>query len=244
MNHHHGMQAEERFDLNPTKNVPDYDGDGVERELTIGDITASTIWQAALPIPSRIMPDDSQILASVEMGEILFAEVGCDSCHVPELYLESCMFTEPNPFNPTGTFVDTSLSFTFNMCQDGESPHLESTDEGIVIRAYTDLKRHSLCDAPDTDDAIRLYCDGHLAQTRPDQDDRPGSEFFLTRKLWDVGNSAPYRHRSNLTTIAEAILMHAGEARVSRDQFVELTYDEQLAIVDFLRTLQVVPEDR
>ena len=39
--------------------------------------------------------------------------------------------------------------------------------------------------------------------------------------------------------IAEAILMHGGEARDSRDQYAELTYDEQLAIVDFLRTLQV-----
>lgn len=41
-NHYHGMQAEERFDLNPAKG-PDFDEDGVTRELTIGDVTAATI---------------------------------------------------------------------------------------------------------------------------------------------------------------------------------------------------------
>jgi CxxC motif-containing protein (DUF1111 family) len=61
--------------------------------------------------------------------------------------------------------------------------------------------------------------------------------------LWDVGNSPPFGHAGNLTTIAEAIMMHGGEVRAERDRYAELTYDEQLAIVDFLRTLQVVVAD-
>jgi len=243
MNHHHGMQAEERFDLNPEKGTADYDGDGVERELTTGDITAITIWQAALATPGRELPTDPVLLASVEEGELLFEEVGCASCHMPALQLNSCMFTEPNPFNPVGTFSDTSQPYEFDMCQEGEEPRLESTDGVVMVRAYTDLKRHSLCDEVDRDDAIRFYCDEQLAQNRPDQDGRPGSEFFLTRKLWDVGNSAPYGHQGNLTTIAEAILGHGGEARPARDRYVDLSYEEQLAIVDFLRTLQVMSSD-
>ena len=243
MNHHHGMQAEERFDLNPDKLNPDYDGDGVERELTIGDMTAVSIWQAALGIPSRVLPTDPDILASAENGEVLFEEIGCTSCHIPDLPLTSCIFTEPNPFNPAGTFFDNSQSFEFDMCQEGEFPRLESLSTGAVVRAYTDLKRHDLCDDPKETDAIRFFCDEQLAQARPDQGGRPGAEFFLTRKLWDVGNSSPYGHGGNLTLIAEAILMHGGEARVVRDRYVELTYDEQLAIVDFLRTLQVLPDN-
>lgn len=243
MNHHHGMQAEERFDLNPEKNNPDYDGDGVERELTIGDMTAATIWQAALGTPDQVLPTDPELLASVEMGEELFETIGCVSCHIPELYLNSCVFTEPNPYNPAGTFSDLSQSFEFNMCEEGEFPRLEAQGTGAVIRAYTDLKRHDLCDDAEAEDAIRYYCDEQLAQTRPDQDGKPGAEFFITRKLWDIGNSAPYGHRGNLTTIAEAIMMHGGEARDSRDQFVDLTYEDQLAIVDFLRTLQVVLDE-
>ena len=243
MNHHHGMQAEERFDLNPDYLDPDYDRDGIERELTIGDITAITLFQAALGTPSRLMPDDSDILASAEAGEVLFEQIGCTNCHIPELPLESCLFSEPNPYNPAGTFADTSVPVIFNMCGTGQSPRPESSGDGAIIRAYTDLRRHNLCDAPEVEDAIRFFCDEQLAQNRPDQGELPGQEFFITRRLWDVGNSAPYGHGGNLTTIAEAILVHGGEARATRDAFVALAYEEQLAIVDFLRTLQVVPAD-
>ena len=64
---------------------------------------------------------------------------------------------------------------------------------------------------------------------------------FITRKLWDVGNTAPYGHRGDLTTITEAILHHAGEARPQRDRFAALTKDQQGEIVEFLKQLQVLP---
>ena len=242
MNHHHGMQAEERFDLNPSKASPDYDQDGVERELTIGDITAATIWQAALATPGRLLPADPHERSQVVRGEAAFDEAGCSSCHVPEMTLESRLFTEPNPYNPVGTFNDVSQSFSFDMTTEGRLPRLERAGEGAIVRAYTDLKRHNLCDAADVTDAIRYYCNERLAQTRPEQDDRPGSEFFITRKLWDVGNSAPYGHLGDLTTITEAILMHGGEGRASRDAFTELPFEDQQAVIYFLKSLQVLPE--
>ena len=241
MMHHHGMAAEERFDLNPDVGVPDFDQDGVERELTIGDITAVTIYQAALAVPGRMLPADPELWDDVAQGEVIFSEIGCAACHVPEMPLESRFFVEPNPFNPPGTIADTSQSYQFDMTEEGELPHLKRDGEGAIVYAYTDLKRHDLCDAEDHPDPIRFYCDENLAQDRPDQVGKPGTEFFLTRKLWDVGNSAPYGHRGNLTTIAEAILMHGGEARDSRDAFDGRPLADQLAVVDFLRTLQVLP---
>lgn len=243
MNHHHGMQAEERFDLNPEKAMPDYDQDGVERELTIGDITAATIWQAALATPGRVLPDDPQTRAQVVRGESAFAEVGCVSCHVPQMTLESRFFTEPNPYNPVGTFADTAQPFSFDLTAEGHQPTLPRQGDGALVRAYTDLKRHSLCDPLNMADAIRFYCNERLAQDRPEQDGLPGAEFFITRKLWDVGNSGPYGHLGNLTTITEAILMHGGEGRASRDAFTNLPFADQQAVIHFLRSLQVLPED-
>jgi mono/diheme cytochrome c family protein len=239
-NHHHGMQAEERFDLDPTKGR-DFDEDGTPNELTVGDITAVTIFQAALATPGRLLPADPEAQAAVRRGELLFEQVSCATCHVPAMKLTSRFFTEPSPFNPTGTFKETGRSFSFDLTQTGDNPRLERDGEGAIVRAYTDLKRHDLCDGPDHPDPIRYYCNEHLAQKRPDQDDKPGSEFFLTRKLWDVGNSAPYGHRGDLTTITEAILVHGGEARASRDAFVARSVEEQAAIIKFLKTLQVLP---
>ncbi len=242
-NHHHGMQAEERFDLNPEKGFDsDFDEDGVERELTIGDVTAAALFQAALATPSRVLPDDPRELRDVEQGEALFSSTGCTACHVPAMTLDSRHFVEPNPLNPPGTFSDSSQSFAFDMTAEGEAPRLEAAPGGAaVVRAYTDLKRHNLCDDPAHPEPIRFYCNEELAQGRADQDGRPGSEFFLTRKLWDVGNSAPYGHRGDLTTVTDAILAHGGEARSSRDAFDRLPTKKQAKLVKFLKTLQVAP---
>jgi len=242
MNQHHGMQAEERFDLNPDILDPDFDQDGVTRELTIGDITAVTLFQAALATPGRVLPDDPERRADAVRGEEIFDRIGCASCHVPALTLESRFFSDPNPFNPANTMTDMSQTVSFDMTLDGPQPRLERSGEGAIVRAFTDLKRHSLCDPADQPDAIRFFCNESLRDSRPDVAGRHGSEFFLTRKLWDVGSSAPYGHRGDLTTVSEAILMHGGEGRASRDAFNELIFADQRAVVEFLLSLQVLPE--
>ena len=53
MNHHHGMQSVERFGVART-GTDDFDQDGVPDELTVGDITATTLWQAALGTPGQV----------------------------------------------------------------------------------------------------------------------------------------------------------------------------------------------
>ena len=64
---------------------------------------------------------------------------------------------------------------------------------------------------------------------------------FITKRLWDVGNTPPYGHRGDITTIREAILQHGGEANRSRAAFVALSRADQDAIVAFLKTLQILP---
>jgi CxxC motif-containing protein (DUF1111 family) len=179
----------------------------------------------------------------VKNGEGVFDDIGCTSCHVPEMTLSSRDFVEPNPFNPPGTCAsatDGCPDYSFDMTEEGDSPRLKKGPSGTaIVRPYTDLKRHSLCDAPGPG-AIRWFCNEQLAQGREDAiDGTPGTEFFLTRKLWDVGNTAPYGHRGDLTTITEAILQHGGEGRASRDAFEASSVDDQKALVTFLKTLQI-----
>ena len=242
MNHHHGMQAEERFDMNPAKGFnPDFDSDGVERELTLGDLTAISIFQAQLGTPVQVKPDSKAERDQVDFGAQIFEDIGCGSCHTPEMVLETRYFVEPNPYNPPGTCAgaaDGCPEYAFDMTKDGDGQRLEKGPNGTaIVRAYTDLKRHNLCDDPGPG-AIRWFCNEQLAQGRPDQDGKPGTEYFLTRKLWDVGNTAPYGHRGDISTITEAILVHGGEARVSRDAFASIPVDDQRALVSFLKSLQ------
>src|SRR5499427_9495075 len=71
-NHHHGIQAEERFGSDV-----DADGDGFVNELTRADVTAVTVFQATMPVPGRVIPNDPEVESAVLNGEQLFREIGC-----------------------------------------------------------------------------------------------------------------------------------------------------------------------
>ncbi len=240
-NHHHGMQAVERFGVGQKDSrgniitTNDFDEDGVPDELTVGDITAATIFQVAMNIPGRVIPSDPARRAAARSGESLFDEIGCAECHRPALSLESSLFSEPNPFNPPGNLrpQDVGRPIVFDLTRDIPSPRLERSekkDRAAVVRAYTDLKRHVICDEIDP-----FFCNERIVQNGA-----PTNQ-FITRKLWDVGATAPYGHRGDLTTITEAILHHAGEARPQRERFATLSKESQNEIVEFLKQLQVLP---
>ena len=55
-NQHHGMQSTERFGVDT-----DPDGDGFKNELTRADITAVSLFQAAMAVPGRVIPNERRI---------------------------------------------------------------------------------------------------------------------------------------------------------------------------------------
>jgi Di-haem oxidoreductase, putative peroxidase len=223
-NHHHGMQAVERFGLDT-----DPDQDGITNELTIGDITAASVFQEALPVPVQAPPDQHRTI--VRRGRALFSQAGCATCHLPALQLNSTIFCDPNPLNPTSgpfkTFNDTSQSYCFNLAR-------TSGLEGNMVLAYTDLKRHVICDS-----AKPHFCnEPAVSPLQPTDTLLPvAHDQFLTAKLWDVGNSGPWGHRGDLDTIYAAIVAHGGEATESETQFEALPDSDQSAVVTFLKTL-------
>jgi len=245
MNHHHGMQSVERFGAGV-----DADKDGVVDELTVGDITAVTLYQAALAIPGRLLSRDPERRAAAERGQHLFESVGCTSCHLPVLTLDDPVFSEPGPYNPPGNLgpADVRKAFTFDMTRQGPLPRLERLPDGHApVRAFTDLKRHDISDAEYNHFANERVAQGTLAGfapaaafTEPPQP-RPVRQ-FLTRKLWDAGCCGPYGHRGDLTTLTEAIHFHGGEARTTRDAFFRLPEADRAAVIEFLKTLRVLPD--
>ncbi|MEP0766126.1 MAG: hypothetical protein HRF45_06230 [Fimbriimonadia bacterium] len=231
-NHHHGMQAVERFGMQRTGEA-DFDEDGVTDELSVGDITAATIFQVALAIPQQVMPKKGSEIASVVRGQNLFEQIGCADCHRPALILNNPVYSEPNPYNPPGNLrpQDVRRSFQLDLTKQGLGNRLERLPGGkAIVRAYTDLKRHVICDEQDP-----FFANERLVQGGVPLDQ------FITRKLWDVGNSGPWGHRGDCMSIGEAIVHHAGEARPSREKYLALTEQQRRDIVNFLKTLQVVP---
>lgn len=217
LNRNLGIQSVERFGANT-----DPDGDGVVNEATRGDVTALVAFQATLAVPGRVIPRDSAVERAVAEGETLFASVGCARCHVPSLPLDGdgWIFSEPNPFNPSGTLQRAVKSLQIDLTSLSlPMPRLApsaSDAHAIRVPAYTDFKLHDVS---------------------ADRSQPP----FLTRRLWGAANEPPYWHDGSCTTMRDAIAAHGGEALDVRKAFDALSSPAKDSLIEFLKTLQVLP---
>jgi mono/diheme cytochrome c family protein len=208
---------------------PDVDGDGVGRELSVGDITAMTVYMAAQETPTEagamatlgyaqaLSADDA---GRVEAGRKVFAALGCATCHTPEMPLLNTRFEEPT-LRGRGQYYDAALArldpaydpkrpFAFDILQEAQPPRAEArSGGGATIRLYGDLKRHAmgrlLADPAGTSDSIGadlepLKHEGNVVSIPADQ--------FLTAELWGVGNTGPWLHDNRAGTLREAVVLH------------------------------------
>jgi len=258
-NHHHGMQAEERFGLNA-----DPDGDGVTNELTTADLTAVSLFQATLPVPGRVIPNDPAVEQANLRGEALFDKIGCATCHAtlpltsgnnPGLPGKSgWIYFEPNPYNPaTGpnapnlqlgptNYPVTAPALTVDLTSDTlPLPRLRSHHGVVMVEAYTDLKLHDI--SATSDPKTDPECEP-LDQNQPAGSPGffAGNCKFITRKLWGFYNQGgAFMHHGKFTTAREAVEAHHGEAEGSRRKFEQLSPEKQGDVIEFLKSLQVLP---
>ncbi|MGH6892099.1 MAG: di-heme oxidoredictase family protein, partial [Dongiaceae bacterium] len=59
--------------------------------------------------------------------------------------------------------------------------------------------------------------------------------------LWGAANEPPFFHHGQFTTLREAVLAHGGEAGNSRAAFERLSENERNSVIEFLKSLQVLP---
>ena len=257
-NHHHGMQAEERFGLNA-----DPDGDGFSNELTAADLTAVSIYQATLAVPGRVIPNDPAIERANVVGEALFNKIGCASCHAtlpltannnPGLPGQpGWVYFEPNPYNPNAgpntpnlqlgpaNYPASAPALPVDLSSDSlPQPRLKAKQGVIMVSAYTDLKVHDI--SATSDPATDPECEP-LDQNQPAGSPGffKGNCKFMTRKLWGFYNQGgAFMHHGKFTTAREAVEAHFGEALVQKNAFDALPADQQDALIEFLKSLQVL----
>jgi hypothetical protein len=257
-NHHHGMQAEERFGLNE-----DPDGDGFTNELTTADLTAVSMFQATLPVPGRVIPNDPMLEQANLRGEALFNRIGCATCHAT-LPLTSdnnpglpgkpgWIYFEPNPYNPaTGpnspnlqlgpaNYPVSAPALTVDLTSSAlPLPRLRADGGVVMVPAYTDLKLHDI--SATSDPATDPECEP-LDQNQPAGSPGffAGNCKFITRKLWGFYNQGgAFMHHGKFTTAREAVEAHYGEALSSRQAFDTLPKDSQDDLIEFLKSLQIL----
>jgi len=97
----------------------DNDNDGIVNEMTVGDVTAVTAFQANLPRPYQIKVSDPNVIK----GRKVFETTGCIFCHTPVQTLQSTILEIPNP--ETSGVVKIPLG-------------------AQMVELYSDLKRHRM----------------------------------------------------------------------------------------------------
>ena len=236
---HLGMQSESLVAAHCQSPIPDVvgtgadchdpDGDGVVDELTEGQLSAVTIYVAMQQAPVRIDPTAPKDRERIRGGELLFAQIGCATCHVPTLTIEDPTHRQ----TPDSTGM---APFAIDLPQFGRAPALAYDGDGLVpVDLYSDLKRHDMGST--------------LADPHPTFGTIP-AKMFMTAPLWGLAASEPFLHDGRSGTgsstrgqIYSAINQHGGEAQAARDAFMALPgsgsapNDQQWWIVDFLMTL-------
>ncbi len=258
-NHHHGLQAEERFGLNA-----DPDGDGFTNELTVADLTAVSLFQATMAVPGRVIPNDPAVEHANLLGEAVFDQIGCASCHAM-LPLTSnsnpglpgqpgWIYFEPSPYNPaTGpnapnlrlgplNYPATAPALAVDLTSEAlPLPRLQARQGVIMVELYSDLKLHDI--SATSDPKTDPECEP-LDQNQPAGSPAffAGNCKFITRKLWGFYNQGgAFMHHGKFTTAREAVEAHNGEALSQRQTFDALPIDRQNAVIEFLKSLQVLP---
>jgi hypothetical protein len=233
----------------------DGDFDGVTNELRVGDQSALALYIAGQPRPTtrqelsrlglipRLTRDENNAIAR---GDRTFAQIGCATCHIPSLTINRPTFSEPSQnanfrdlrfpsgVDPLTRELDPRKAITFDLTRDHPDNRIEvngrevrfgSFERGLrgsaIVRLYGDLKRHDM--GPRLAEVI--------------DEIQTGASVFLTENLWGVGSTAPYLHDGRATTLTEAILLHGGEAQMSRDRFAELSRTAKTDVLTFLNNL-------
>ncbi|MEX0347252.1 MAG: di-heme oxidoredictase family protein [Rhizobiaceae bacterium] len=230
LNHHHGMQATERFGSRWTSET-DFDEDGIEDELSPGDISALVAWQATLPAPVGNEPENELWRRASEKGSRQFDNIGCNVCHIRALPLSSLRFVDPGPLDAAGTLRsgEDGENAVYDIEMLEWAATLERNEDGqFLVPLFGDLKRHRIADNRHAELGNEL-----LAQRFVDRD------VFMTAELWGVGSTAPYGHRGNYTTLDGIIRAHGGAASEAARAYESMEEEDRDALIAFLKTLVI-----
>lgn len=231
----------------------DGDGDGVADEMTVGDLTAMTVYLAAQPRPvSKLELAELGLLElsqaerqAITRGQAQFRQIGCAVCHVPELTLDVPVFSEPSqsPFYREQVFpggqstvasgVTPQAPVLFDLTRD--QPDNRVTVNGQLVRLGALQVVRGVAVVRAYGDLKRHAMGAELAEAIADDGVPPDT--FMTENLWGVGSTAPYLHDGRATTLTEAILAHGGEAQAANDAFAALPTSAQQDLLAFLDNL-------
>ena len=197
-------------------------------------------------MPARRGYDESSDTwqADISAGRTLFIEANCSGCHTPRHVTGDAKGSVLGELSLGGLIANTDSQ---------QAPSI-AVLSNQTIYPYTDLLLHDMggscqvtretvAELACTDGAECMYvqrCDG-LADGVI-QGNASGTE-WKTPALWGLGlvqtvnQDASFLHDGRARTIEEAVLWHDGEAKVSKETFMNYSKAEREQLLAFLKSL-------
>jgi hypothetical protein len=260
-----GMQAVELTGVGV-----DGDGDGVVNELGFGDITAMAAYMSTQVRPmttlelnalnllvdanGAVVPLTQPQIDSITRGQAVFTQVGCATCHVPQMVLNNPTLTVPsqNPnyrdatfagnVNPISVGIDPANPIRVNLITGLPDNRIPMPNRPNELLGGLEVNRAN--GAPAGSAVVRAFTDMKRHDMgpglrEPAADDGIENQTWMTRGLWGVGSTPPYMHDGRATTLMSAIVEHAGEAAAARANVRNLSVQSQRDLVAFLGSLVI-----
>lgn len=259
-----GMVLDGRVDF--VENAPvqspavDGDGDGVVNEVPVSIVDFMEFYLLHYFKPAIGKPSQEATL-----GRILFTQVGCTNCHVPNLTIDrdrrvadvETKFddVQGNPLNRM--FATATLSVVPDpavpaLGENAPAGLLPAGGSFVVRNFFADFKRHDL--GPNFHERnyvnfvaqVSGFGPGPGAPLPVEPPPTPPFNFVtqhITEPLWGVGDTPPYGHDGRTGNLEDVILRHGGEAAAARASFVALPAYAQGWLTTFLRSLVLFGPD-
>jgi hypothetical protein len=215
--------------------LDDPDRDGYCEELTCGEMDMAEWYLMNHPSPTQ-----GPVTEDIKMGEKLFDQIGCASCHVPDWQLfghnpKATDYTQK--FDGDRRFFDLEVKWNEQAERfEGKIKYLVDKKNGqwlpkkqaYTIRGiYSDFKYHDVGEA-----FYQMQYDGTIIRK------------WRTAPLWGAGTTGPYGHDGASLSLDEVIKRHAGEALASKKAYVKLGAVERAQVIAFLNNLVLYQTDQ
>lgn len=213
----------------------DPDRDGYCEEISEGDLDMAEWYLLNHPAPAR-----GRLTSEVRRGEMLFHDIGCAKCHIPDWHIPAADLTAKDytrRYDGDRRLFDLSVAWNeatqrlegkLLMLADRRSDRWEPRRGAFTVRGvYSDFAYHDLGEA-----FYQMQFDGSVIRR------------WRTAPLWGVGSTAPYGHDGASLSLDEVIRRHGGEALASRRLYTGLDRTERRQLLDFLESLILYPTER
>lgn len=217
-----------RADPDDTK---DFDGVSGRVSLTDDGRVGRFGWKAQVPSVAEFVRD----AVTAELGMTLPYQEGLTFGRMTD--------NDPAP-DPEFSLAEAELLAWFlgAMAPPPRQPGAEATQDGLRIFDEVGCAKCHVAALDSESGPVPAFTDLLLHEILPEgalgiEDTSASMREFRTAPLWGLSQTAPYWHSGEAETIRDAIELHDGEGRASRDAWRALSAADVQSLLDFLGTL-------